>query len=66
MEGNGGEAEIMKKSRRSARAVNVAFEEVSFRLQSSSDKTHRADMKDESESQSVCLCLHVCAHVIFL
>lgn len=46
MEGNRGEAEIMKTGRRSAQAVNVAFEEVSFRLQSSSDETHLIDTKD--------------------
>lgn len=30
-----GEAEMTKKARRSAQAVNMAFEEASFRLQSS-------------------------------
>lgn len=44
MEGNG--EGIMKKGRRSAQAVKVAFKEASFRLQSSSDETHIADMKD--------------------
>lgn len=52
----------MKKGRRSARAVNVAFEEAS-RLQSSSDETQLTDMKEEfkgclSERLSVCTYMH--------
>lgn len=53
MEGNG--EGIMKNARRSAQAVNVAFKEAPFRLQSSSDETHLVDMKDNQKNQSVCL-----------
>lgn len=60
MEGNGGEAEVMKEGRRSALAVNVAFEEAPYRLQSSSDETHLTDMREEWKGFKVCLSVCTC------